>query len=72
MLPKKRNGETGGATRDTGQLAKDIEISKGNGTTWGSRKADNFGIIDVSKGSPTVSIKIIEVKMCSATGKILR
>ena len=33
MLPKKRNGETGGATRDTGQLAKDIDISKGNGTT---------------------------------------
>ena len=72
MLPKKRNRETGGATRDASQLAKDIDISKGNGTTWGSRKADNFGIIDVSKGSPAVSIKTIEVKMCSATGKILR
>jgi hypothetical protein len=72
VLPKKRNRETGGATRDTGLLAKDIEISKGNGTTWGSKQADNFGIIDVSKGSPTGSIKIIEVKMCSATGKILR
>jgi hypothetical protein len=33
VLPKKRNRETGGATRDTGQLAKDIDISKGNGTT---------------------------------------
>jgi hypothetical protein len=72
VLPKKRNGETGGATRDTGQLAKNIDISKGNGTTCGSKQADNFGIIDVSKGSPTVSIKTIEVKMCSATGKILR
>jgi hypothetical protein len=33
VLPKKRNGETGGATRDTGQLAKGIDISKGNRTT---------------------------------------
>lgn len=72
MLPKKRNGETGGATRDTGQLAKDIEISKGNGTTWGSKQADNFGIIDVSKGSPTVSIQTIEVKVDPETGKILK
>lgn len=36
------------------------------------KQADNFGIIDVLKGSPTGSIKTIEVKMCSATGKILR
>ena len=72
MLPKKRNGETGGATRDTGQLAKDIDISKGNGTTWGSKKADDFGITGVSKGNATGSIQTIEVKVDPETGKILK
>ena len=49
-----------------------MEISKGNGTTWGSRKADKFGITGVSKGSATGSIQTIEVKVDPETGKILK
>ncbi|MDO4727356.1 MAG: RHS repeat-associated core domain-containing protein [Porphyromonadaceae bacterium] len=78
VLDKKTNKihiievKTGGATRNASQLAKDIDISKGNGTTWGSKKADDFGIIGVSKGSPTGSIQTTEVKVDPTTGKILR
>ena len=78
VLDKKTNKihiievKTGGATRDASQLAKDMEISKGNGTTWGSRKADKFGITGVSKGNATGSIQTIEVKVDPMTGKILR
>ena len=78
VLDKKTNKihiievKTGGATRDASQLAKDMEISKGNGTTWGSRKADKFGITGVSKGNATGSIQTIEVKVDPETGKILR
>ena len=49
-----------------------MEISKGNGTTWGSRKADKFGITGVSKGNATGPIQTIEVKVDPMTGKILR
>ena len=78
VLDKKTNKihiievKTGGATRYASQLAKDIDISKGNGTTWGSKKADDFGIAGVSKGSATGSIQTIEVKVDPETGKILK
>jgi RHS repeat-associated protein len=78
VLDKKTNKihiievKTGGATRDVGQLAKDADIAIGNGTTWGSKKADNFGISGVSKGSQTGAITTIEVKVDPMTGKIIK
>ena len=66
--------KTGGASRKASQIARDAEIAKGVGTTWGSKRIEttrNGSKTSINKGDLTGSIRTIEVNVDPTTGKIL-